>query len=126
MPAGRPPVFETSYQMEKLVEEYFDSLYPSFDSGRVDKSKDPRPSTITGLCIHLGFESRQSFYDYEKKPEFTYIVKMARLRIEFGYENRLMTMKNPAGAIFALKNMGWADKLEVEKTVKRLNFRDAQ
>lgn len=67
--------------------------------------------TITGLCYHIGFESRQSFYDYELKDEFAYTVKRARLFIEKEYEEQLQ-VGNTIGAIFALKNMGWKDKTE--------------
>jgi len=71
--------------------------------------------TITGLAYHLGFESRQSFYDYEEKTEFTYTIKRARLRIEMIYEERLQE-QTCTGSIFALKNMGWKDKNETEYT----------
>lgn len=70
--------------------------------------------TITGLSYYLGFESRQSFYDYEKKEEFTYTIKRARLFIEQHYEELLQTANIP-GAIFALKNFGWTDKQEIEQ-----------
>ena len=42
--------------------------------------------SITGLALWLGFESRQSFYDYEKKDGFTYTIKRARALIENEYE----------------------------------------
>lgn len=96
---GRPPMFETSTDLQEKIDEYFgqEQLIP----------------TITGLCYHLGFESRQSFYAYEKKEAFSYTVKRARLRIESIYEIRLHSNAN-AGSIFALKNFGWSDKQEVE------------
>jgi len=71
--------------------------------------------TITGLVLYLGFESRQSFYDYEEKKEFSYTIKRARTLIEKEYEEMLQT-GNTVGAIFALKNMGWKDKSEVEQS----------
>ena len=61
----------------------------------------------------LGFESRQSFYDYEKEGEFSYTIKKARLKIESCYEQNLHS-GNPSGSIFALKNLGWSDKQEIE------------
>lgn len=74
------------------------------------------PLTITGVALALGFESRQSFYDYEENPAFSYIIKQARLRVENGYELSLRSV-NVAGSIFALKNMGWKDKTEVDQNV---------
>jgi len=70
---------------------------------------------VSGLAYFLGFESRQSLYDYEKRSEFSYIIKRARLRIESEYEKKL-SYKHPVGSIFALKNMGWADKQEIDHT----------
>jgi hypothetical protein len=67
--------------------------------------------------LWLGFESRQSFYDYEKEGEFSYTIKKARLRIEERYEQRLHG-NSPAGAIFALKNFGWTDRQEIDHTTK--------
>jgi hypothetical protein len=68
--------------------------------------------TITGLCVYLGFESRQSFYAYEEKEEYSYIIKKARLRVENYYEQCLQ-FGNVTGAIFPLKNMGWYDRQEL-------------
>ena len=64
--------------------------------------------TITGLSLHCGFCSRNAFYELEKKPEFSDTVKKARSFIEIEYEQMLHSGQC-TGAIFALKNMGWAD-----------------
>ena len=95
--AGRPSKYTTAGEIEAEIQEDF--------------SDESTRKTITGLAYHLGFESRQSFYDYEKDGEFSYTLKRARLRIEMGYEEGLHT---PActGSIFALKNFGWRDKIE--------------
>lgn len=82
--------------MEEAIEKYFDT--------------EPI-LTITGLALVLGFESRQSLYDYEKMDGYSYIIKKARLRVENGYEKSLHKQTN-SGAIFALKNMGWSDRVE--------------
>lgn len=74
---------------------------------------EKKPPTITRMALALGFESRQSFYDYENKDEFSYIIKTARLHVEAGYEDSLRE-NNCTGSIFALKNMGWKDKTEQE------------
>lgn len=119
MPAGRPPIFETPEQMEAAIEDYFNPLTyeETKTKAGVEKreiGREPRKKiTISGLCYHLGFESRQSFYDYEERPEFSYIVKRARIRVEMSYEERLAE-NACTGAIFALKNMGWKDKTEVD------------
>lgn len=99
---GRPRIYNTPEELEIAVNQYFDET-------------DYQDITITGLAFFLGFESRQSFYDYEKNDAFSYIIKRARLRVEMQYELRLGN-QSPTGAIFALKNMGWKDKQEVEQS----------
>lgn len=91
---GRPPAFKTAQDMQEAIDEFI-----------LDEDKKV---TISGLCYHLGFESRQSFYDYEKKSDFTYTIKRARLFIESYYEGKL-TNQSCTGSIFALKSMGWND-----------------
>ncbi len=110
---GRPPAFKTVEELELLIESYFQSL----EYVDVDGNDRTRTSQVTGLALHLGFCSRQSFYDYEKKAEFSYTIKRCRLRIESSYEGNLMG-KGSTGAIFALKNFGWTDKMEVASTVE--------
>jgi hypothetical protein len=116
--SGRPPLFESSIQMSEKITQYFQNHLPyeiETDEGEL-KTVYPGPITITGLCLYLGFESRQSFYDYEEKKEFSYIIKRARLVIESMYEEYLQS-KNPTGSIFALKNMNWTDKSEIDHNV---------
>lgn len=116
---GRPPLFKDPEEVEALVQEYFEkgvkmrTVILGPPNARYE-IQVPVP-TITGLAIYLGFESRQSFYDYESKPEFSYTIKKARLFIENEYEEMLQT-GNTTGAIFALKNFGWTDKQEIDQT----------
>lgn len=113
--AGRPLKYETADDLQKKIDEYFAGGYNmrSIMSNGIE-FKVP-VITISGLAYFLGFESRQSFYDYEERGEFSYIIKRARLRIEANYEENLQ-MNTPSGSIFALKNMGWSDKQELEHT----------
>jgi hypothetical protein len=100
-PVGRPPKFESPEQLKAACDEFI-----AGNSGKL---------TITGLAMWLGFCDRQSLYDYEKKPEFTCIIKEARLAVENDYELALRSA-SVTGAIFALKNMGWKDKTETAIT----------
>jgi hypothetical protein len=99
---GRPLIYDDPNHLKDCIEFYFHDC----------KDKQEYP-TVSGLALHLGFTSRQSFYDYEKYELFSDIIKKARLRIESVYEQKLH-YKNPAGAIFALKNFGWVDKQEIK------------
>ena len=105
MTAGRPPKYETVEELNDKIVEYFE---------KIKKEKDS--PTITGLVLHCGFCDRASFYDYEKKPEFTHTIKKARTTLEMVYEKYLLKGNNTAGAIFALKNFGWTDKQQIEHT----------
>jgi hypothetical protein len=122
MAGGRPPYFDTPEQLQAAIEDYFnpevfETTEVKCNNGATvvrSLGRQPREKvTITGLALHLGFESRQSFYDYEEREEYSYIIKRARLQVEMSYEERLMS-QSCTGAIFALKNMGWKDKQETE------------
>lgn len=101
---GRPPHYKTPEDLWEKAMEYFNSV--------------ERP-TITRLCLHLGFESRQSFYDCEKREGFSYIIKRLRMMIEAEYEDKLADKDSAtSGVIFALKNLGWSDKQEIDHTTQ--------
>ena len=117
MNPGRPPKFKTAEELQDAINDYFNN---GVEKKKVLVGRAPNQElleipvpTITGLCYYIGFESRQSFYDYEKKDGFSYTIKRARLFIEKEYE-QLLQVGNTTGAIFALKNMGWSDKQTVE------------
>lgn len=93
-------MFKTPEELEAKCDEYF---------------KFAEIPTCCGLAFYLGFADRQSLYDYREKPEFTCIIKRAMLQVEQSYEERLAE-NGCTGAIFALKNMGWRDKHEVDHT----------
>ena len=116
---GRPPLFNSVSELEDKINEYFNSGVKKRTVliGRPpnQESIEIEVPTITGLAYYLGFESRQSFYDYENNKNFSYTIKRARLFIEVEYEEQLQH-GNTTGAIFALKNMGWRDKLETDNT----------
>jgi hypothetical protein len=96
---GRPAHYDTP-------EELRDSTLAFFDHCIEHNIK----ATITGLALYLGFSSRSSFDDYEERSEeFSYIIKRAKLAVENSYELSGQTID-----IFALKNMGWKDKSELE------------
>ena len=103
---GRPPKFETPEQLERAIDLYYESL--EGDENHLDK-----PPTIAGLARALGFLDRQSIIDYKEKPEFTCIIKEARLRIEEHHEGRL-SGANSTGSICWLNNhAGYVTRQEI-------------
>jgi hypothetical protein len=113
------PIFESVEKLQLKIDEYFNEGVKKrtviIGKAPNQKTIEVEVPTITGLTIFLGFESRQSFYDYEKKEHFSYTIKRARLFIECEYEEQLQ-VGNTVGAIFALKNMGWIDRQVNEMT----------
>lgn len=100
MSAGRPLLFETPEDLSVSVMDY------------IQNEKKP---TLAGLAYYLGID-RQTLYNYKDRPEFFDIIKKATDYVEYKYEERLVYENNTTGVIFALKNMGWRDKQEVEQT----------
>jgi len=75
--------------------------------------RQPQPATLSGLALHLGFDSLQAFESYEKHGRFASIAQRARLRIESEYE-KMLHQTPSTGAIFALKSLGWMEKQAVK------------
>ena len=103
---GRPPKYKTAEELQKKIDEYFLCCV----NGEMKM-------TITGLALYVGFCSRQSFYDLEEIEEFSYTIKRARSNVICHYES-LLQGNNVAGPIFALKNLGWSDRQEIDHTSK--------
>jgi hypothetical protein len=113
---GRPPFYSNSIELQNKIDEYFNGCPDKKEIVAGNGTVKLSIYTISGLAYYLGFESRQSFYAYEDKVEFSYTIKRARLRIEMNYEQNLQ-FNNATGSIFALKNMDWSDKSEIEHHV---------
>ena len=121
---SRPPTYETAEDLQEAIQAYFDDV-PTRPTLVGDQLIDIPIITITGLCLALGFSDRASFYDYEKKEEFTHTIKRARTMIENDYEMQLRASgSGQAGIIFGLKNFGWKDKTEVETTTFSVTIPD--
>ncbi len=129
---GRPKHYETPEELAIDCDAYF--IYIMGESHMEKKmvpnpltleqeekeilvwDRHPEPPTITGLSLYLGFSHRSSLKDYiDKGNEFSHIIKKAKSRVEHSYEKMLYADK-PTGSIFALKNMGWVDRQEIEQT----------
>jgi len=105
--AGRPPTYSTPEELQTAIDAYFD--------------EEPEKPTISGMAYYLGFESRQSIYDYAEKGEFSYTIKRAIGRIEDRHERNLYE-SGASGSIFWLKNRGWVDRTDHDHTTKGESF----
>jgi hypothetical protein len=102
---GRPRLYNSPEEFDAKVEAY-----------QAYCKENEQPVTWTGLALFMGFAARACIDEYANYDGFSYSVKRAKTFIEWHYEMRLCGDK-PTGAIFALKNFGWADKSEVEQSV---------
>lgn len=90
---------ESPEEMEKLIDSYFDEC-----------DENQEPYTICGMALSIGL-NRRTILNYQKRPEFTHIIEMAKARVEESVERGLMKGYNATGCIFNLKNnFGWEDK----------------
>lgn len=104
MPAGRPPLWNTSEELEKEIQGYYSHC-----------EEKKKPLTIAGLAVWLGVD-RQTIYNYETKDEFFGTIKKARDHILAGLEEALFT-EGKAGQIFLAKNYGYTDKQEIDQNI---------
>lgn len=131
---GRPLKFKTVEELQKRIEEYFNScwtqkvdmfgnkLYAKEKGGKKNQKKpimiQNKPYTITGLAVSIG-TSRKVLLSYEAKNRFSNTIKRAKEMCHAYAEESLFIGKNPSGAIFNLKNnYNWKDKTEVEHKSK--------
>ena len=102
--AGQRPVFSHPEQMAIALEQYFNST-PEGEW------------TLTGLALSCGL-SYAGLMRYDKKDKAYYeLLERAKLFVHNSYEKGLRK-DGRTGDIFALKNLGWKDKQEVENTHK--------
>ncbi len=98
---ARPLKFATPADFDLMVDLYVTSC-----------EEKNEPLTIPGLALFLGFADKSSLYHYQHREAFTDSVKRARTLIEEATVKRSMG-SHAAGAIFALKNMGYSDRQNV-------------
>jgi len=122
-PVGRPVLYKTEEELQKIIDEYFDycddrAVKAVNKDGNEYMISSPAPYTMSGLARRLGM-SRETLVQYSKKEEFSDAIMRARDRVQEDVENRLMETKNEKGAIFNLtNNFGWRAKTETDITSK--------
>lgn len=129
---GRPPKYKNVEEIEEKIEQYFaicegEPLLDDEGNQVINKYgypcwiKAPKPPTVTGLALALGFTTRLSLLNYQAKAEFMNTITRAKTRIEEYAESRLFDRDGSNGAQFSLRNnfKGWnidnEQRLEIEK-----------
>lgn len=106
---GRPPYYDASKPEDietvtELCKTYFEILISETFG---------KPPTVTGLALHLGFDCKNTLYDYAKKIEFSNPIKRALTTIEQYHEEMAAGGDKCVGNIFVLKNFGWRDTMDL-------------
>lgn len=127
---GAPPRYKNVSEIEGLIDNYFkecegepflneDGQPLTTEKGAVIYKKSPKPPTVTGLALALGFNSRQSLLNYQDKPDFMDTITRAKSRVEEYAEERLFDKDGANGAKFSLANnfRGWSEKQEIKAQV---------
>lgn len=104
-PQGRPRKYATPEAFDAKVDEYI-----------AECEATGEPILWTGMAIHLGFYGRKEIDEYLAYDGFSHSIKRAKTFVEMSYEKRLVNSSAAAGPIFALKNMGWSDKQDINMT----------
>ncbi len=124
---GRPKKFNKSKEMQKKINDYFESCFKedlkyNADKGYYEPKIDYKgniikyqfkPFTITGLANALGI-TRETLLRYEEDEKFSDTVRKAKQKVEEYVEERLFDRDGVNGAKFNLINNfnNWSDKQE--------------
>jgi hypothetical protein len=125
---GQPPYYKNPEEMQAIIDQFFKSCeghpYINDDGEPVfDKNGNPiivgiKPPTVTGLCLALGFTSRQALINYENKDQYFDTITRAKLRCHEYAESRLYDKDGANGAKFSLSNnFGWIERSEVNTNI---------
>lgn len=95
---GRPLKFKSVEEFCKLADKYF-------------KETPENEITITGLALALD-TTRDVLINYQERDEYSNAIKRYKERVHNAYEKDLR-LKGNAGSIFALKNFGWSDRIDL-------------
>lgn len=132
MPAGRPKKYKNKKELQKKIDEYFESCYRPVivfnkekcvnetvkdEEGKTIKEQY-RPFTVTGLADALDM-SRQSLLNYAENEEFFDTITRAKRKCELYAEERLYDRDGNRGAMFSLSNnfSNWKDKQDINANV---------
>jgi hypothetical protein len=121
---GRPLKFKTPEELQKKIDDYFNSCFrPLIDKEnklvKDDKNEiilvQFKPFTITGLAVSLDVD-RVSLLDYSERVDFSCIISRAKAKCEQYAEEMLFNRDSARGAQFVLNTSyrRWIERREIE------------
>lgn len=128
---GKPLLFDHPEELLELAIAYFrwNEENPNIEvetkvvQGQEYTLKTPkmRAMSIERMCLHMGIE-RKTFYNYEKKPEFTEVCNAIRDAI------RSQKFEGASAGLLShaviIRDLGLIDKQELDSTVKLSDLSD--
>lgn len=134
-PNGCPPRYKSVTEIEKLIEDYFESckgkvLYNKDGTPALDKYGEPvyydkMPPTVTGLALALGFTTRIALLSYQGKPEFANTILRAKSTCEQYAEARLFDREGARGSEFSLRcNFRWKNDEQEAQGIEAVQIID--
>ncbi len=120
---GRPKKFKSAEEMQKKIDEYFQSCMTiktdKYGNFMVDAMgnfilEQIKPFTMSGLANALDL-SRRGLLNYNRDDEYYDIIEKAKRKCEMYAEERLFDKDGVRGAMFSLSNNyeQWANKAEL-------------
>ena len=123
-----PAKFDTPDKMAEAVDQYFKDCLgiPKFEETEFGEEqvgwiKEPKRPQRAALALTLGFPSVKQMMTFAyENDDYQAIIHFGMTMIEAYYEHRLDTRdKGTAGAIFALKQQGWRDVVDIDLQLKK-------
>jgi hypothetical protein len=128
---GRPRIYASPDELNQDCEDYLIHTgkrawvkkdWVGKDAIEVEREVSA-PFTLTGLYIYLGID-RGTWEQYRQRPEFfTVITRIEQIIYTQKFEGATVGAFN---ANIIARDLGLADKREVEKVKKKLTFKDAE
>lgn len=112
LPSKLVPRYKDPDVLELAVKGYFESCWAHNDKG--ERTRLVEPYTMSGLGLAIGMSVATIGKYAKKEGKMGEIISYAKQVCEQYAEKVALSGKNQAGAIFVLKNHGWADKKQVE------------
>ena len=116
-PAGALKI-KTREELIDRILDYFNRISTTIvdeETGVPIMSKWLTPPSFSGLALAIGI-SPQTLRNYQQRDEYSDVVLQARAIIESYYEESLNSRNRATGAIFALKQLGWSDNIDLNLT----------
>lgn len=116
-PAGALKI-KTREELIDRILDYFNRISTTIvdeQTGVPIMSKWLTPPSFSGLALAIGI-SPQTLRNYQQRDEYSDVVLQARAIIESYYEESLNSRNRATGAIFALKQLGWSDNIDLNLT----------